>query len=82
MNKTGENRNPNRDRLLSIVQNREVNRSPIPLVYFLSDYGGDSVLITNYYKTEEELRSLAKKDREEQERVEREHREKHPNLFQ
>lgn len=68
----------NRDRLLSIVQNREVNNYPLPLVYFLSDYGGESVLVSNYYLTDEELRDLAKK---EQERIEREYREKYPNIF-
>lgn len=66
MNRT-QDRNPNRDRLLSLVQNREVNRSPIPIVYDLTKYGGVSILLSNYYKTEEELRELARQDKQEDE---------------
>ena len=71
----------NRDRLLAMVQNKEPNRSPRPLVYDLTKYGGVNILLTNYYKTEEELRILAKEEREEHELREREFREKYPNLF-
>lgn len=66
MNRT-QNRNPNRDRLLSIIRNTEVNRSPIPIVYDLTKYGGVSILLSNYYKTEEELRELARQDKQEDE---------------
>ena len=62
-----QNRNPNRDRLLSIIRNTEVNRSPIPIVYDLTKYGGVSILLSNYYKTEEELRELARQDKQEDE---------------
>ena len=55
----------NRDRLLSMVQNREPNRSPRPLVYDLTKYGGNTIMISNYYYTEDDLRRFAQEDIEE-----------------
>ena len=71
----------NRNLLLSMVQNREVGRSPIPLVYDLTIYGGEHIIITNYEKTEDELRKLAEEDRREMDEINRKHREMFPNLF-
>ena len=75
-----QNRNPNRDRLLSLVQNREVNRSPIPLVYDLTQFGGNSILLTNYYKTDDELREIALKEKQEDEELRERLRSQYPNM--
>ena len=61
------NRPSNKDRLLSMVQGRDPDLSPRPLVYDLTKYGGVSILLSNYYKTEEELRELARQDKQEDE---------------
>lgn len=70
----------NRDFLLSMVLNRDVNKSPVPLVYDLSIYGGIHIIITNHYRTESELRTLAEQDRQEWEEDQRRFREKYPSI--
>ena len=65
----------NRDRLLSMVQNREPNRSPKPLVYDLTKYGGNTIMISNYYYTEDDLRRFAQEDIEEERKWEQKRQE-------
>ena len=65
----------NRDRLLSMVQNREPNRSPRPLVYDLTKYGGNTIMISNYYYTEDDLRRFAQEDIEEERKWEQKRQE-------
>ena len=60
----------NRDRLLSMVQNREPNRSPKPLVYDLTKYGGTTIMISNYYYSEDDLRRFAQEDIESERKLE------------
>ena len=64
MNRT-ENRNLNRDRLLSLVQNGEFGLSPRPLLYDLREFGGVNILISRKIYTDEELREIARKDKQE-----------------
>lgn len=71
----------NKDRLLSMVQGRDPDLSNKPLVYDLTKYGGYHIIVSNRFISDSELRTIAKEDREEHERIEREHREKYPNLF-
>jgi hypothetical protein len=65
----------NRDRLLSMVQNREPNKSPRPLVYDLTKYGGNTIMISNYYYTEDDLRRFAQEDIEEERKWEQKRQE-------
>ena len=65
----------NRDRLLSMVQNREPNKSPRPLVYDLTKYGGNTIMISNYYYTEDDLRRFAQEDIEEERKWEQKRKE-------
>lgn len=76
------NRPSNKDRLLSMVQGRDPDLSPRPILYDLRDYGGVNIILSFRFISDTELRSLAKEDREEHERLDREFREKHPTLFQ
>lgn len=66
----------NRDRLLSMVQNREPNRSPRPIVYDLTIYGGNTIMISNYYYTEDDLRRFAQEDIESERKLEQERQER------
>ena len=75
------NRLSNKDRLLSMVQGRDPNLSNKPLVYDLTKYGGVHIMLSNRFISDDELRTIAKEDREEHEQREREFREKYPNLF-
>lgn len=76
------NRQSNKDRLLSMVQGRDPDLSPRPILYDLRDYGGVNLLLSSSFISDTELRTLAKEDREEHERLDREFREKYPTLFQ
>ena len=76
------NRQSNKDRLLSMVQGRDPNMSNRPILYDLTKYGGVNLLLSSSFISDTELRTLAKEDREEHERLDREFREKYPTLFQ
>lgn len=76
------NRQSNKDRLLSMVQGLDPDLSPRPILYDLRDYGGVNLLLSSNFISDTELRTLAKEDREEHERLDREFREKYPTLFQ
>ena len=76
------NRQSNKDRLLSMVQGRDPDLSPRPILYDLRDYGGVNLLLSSTIISDTELRTLAKEDREEHGRLDREFREKYPTLFQ
>lgn len=76
------NRQSNKDRLLSMVQGLDPDLSPHPILYDLRDYGGVNLLLSSHFISDTELRTLAKEDREEHERLDREFREKYPTLFQ
>ena len=64
-----------------MVQGRDPNLSNKPLVYDLTKYGGVHIMLSNRFISDDELRTIAKEDREEHEQREREFREKYPNLF-
>ena len=65
-----------------MVQGRDPDLSPRPILYDLRDYGGVNLLLSSHFISDTELRTLAKEDREEHERLDREFREKYPTLFQ
>lgn len=75
------NRPSNKDRLLSMVQGRDPDLSPRPLVYDLTKYGGYHIMVSNRFISDDELRTIAQEDKEEYERLDREYRKKYPTLF-